>query len=42
MSCLLKYNWVKLPRAILPEGKGLMSAWAKPGSRVRTWLVCQY
>ena len=33
MSCLLKFNWVKLPRAILPEGKGLMSAWARLSAR---------
>jgi len=29
MSCLLKFNWVKLPRDILPPGKGLMGAWAR-------------
>ena len=28
MSCLLKFNWVKLPRNTLPEGKGLMGSWA--------------
>ena len=29
MSCLLKFNWVKLPRSTLPPGKGLMGAWAR-------------
>jgi len=33
MSCLLKFNWVKLPRNTLPEGKGLMSAWARLAAR---------
>ena len=32
-KCLLKYNWVKLPRAILPQGKGLMGYWSKLASR---------
>ena len=26
MKCLQKYNWVKLPRSVLPTGKGLMGA----------------
>jgi len=25
----MKYQWVKLPRTHLPEGKGIMGAWAK-------------
>lgn len=25
MQCLQKYQWVKLPRCHLPEGKGIMS-----------------
>ena len=29
MSCLLKFNWVKLPRDALPSGKGVMSAWVR-------------
>jgi len=33
MSCLLKFNWVKLPRDILPPGKGLMGAWARLAAR---------
>jgi len=33
MSCLLKYNWVKLPRDILPPGKGIMGAWARLAAR---------
>ena len=24
MKCLLKYRWVKLPRAQIPEGKGIL------------------
>lgn len=34
MKCLMKYEWVKLPRNRLPEGKGIMGAWAKLASRV--------
>ena len=33
MKCLMKYQWVKLPRNHLPEGKGIMNAWAKLASR---------
>lgn len=33
MKCLLQYQWVKLPRANLPQGKGLMGYWAKLASR---------
>lgn len=29
MKCLLKYQWVKLPRTHLPAGKGIMGYWAK-------------
>ena len=29
MKCLRKYKWVKLPRAHLPEGKGLMGSWSR-------------
>ena len=28
----MKYQWVKLPQNHLPEGKGIMSAWAKLAS----------
>lgn len=34
MKCLLKYQWVKLPRNQLPPGKGVMGAWARLASRV--------
>lgn len=34
MKCLLKYQWVKLPRNQLPPGKGIMGAWARLASRV--------
>ena len=33
MKCLMKYQWVKLPRNRLPVGKGLMGYWAKLASR---------
>lgn len=33
MKCLMKYQWVKLLRGRLPEGKGIMSYWAKLASR---------
>lgn len=33
MKCLQKYHWVKLPRKCLPQGKGILSAWAKLASR---------
>ena len=33
MKCLLKYQWVKLPRAYLPAGKGVMGYWAKLASK---------
>lgn len=33
MQCLYKYRWVKLPRACLPAGKGLMGAWTRLASR---------
>lgn len=33
MKCLRSYQWVKLPRNCMPEGKGIMSAWAKLASR---------
>lgn len=33
MQCLQKYEWVKLLRSHLPEGKGVMGAWAKLASR---------
>lgn len=32
MKCLMKYQWVKLPRNHLPEGKGVLGAWAKLAS----------
>lgn len=33
MKCLMKYRWVKMPRNHLPEGKGVMGAWARMASR---------
>ena len=33
MKCLLKYQWVKLPRNHLPPGKGIMGSWARLASR---------
>ena len=33
MKCLMKYEWVKLPRNHMPQGKGVMGAWAKLASR---------
>ena len=30
---LLKYQWVKLPRACVLSGKGIMGYWAKLASR---------
>ena len=32
-KCLFRYQWVKLPRAHLPVGKGIMGYWAKLASR---------
>lgn len=32
MQCLRKYEWVKLMRSRLPEGKGIMGYWAKLAS----------
>ncbi len=33
MKCLMKYQWVKLPREHLPPGKGIMGRWAKLAAR---------
>jgi len=33
VKCLLKYEWVKLPRDILPNTKGILNHWAKLASR---------
>ncbi|RKI69658.1 hypothetical protein D7V91_04625 [bacterium 1xD42-67] len=33
MKCLLRYQWVKLPRNQMPIGKGVMGAWARLASR---------
>lgn len=32
-KCLLKYQWVKLPRTHLPQGKGVMGCWVRLASR---------
>ena len=33
MPCLFRYRWLKLPRAVLPRGKGLSAYWAKLAAR---------
>lgn len=33
MKCLLKYQWVKLPRTHIPAGKGVMGYWSKLASK---------
>lgn len=33
MKCLIKYDWVKLLRSHLPQGKGVMGAYARLASR---------
>ena len=33
MKCLLKYRWVKLPRAQLPQGKGVLGYWSRLAAR---------
>lgn len=33
MKCQIKYQWVKLPRSCMPQGKGLMGAWARLAAR---------
>ncbi len=33
MKCLMRYEWVKLLRSHLPEGKGILGMWAKLASR---------
>ena len=33
MHCPMKFEWVKLLRSRLPEGKGIMGAWAKLAAR---------
>ena len=33
MKCLRRYGWVKLLRAHLPEGKGVLGAWSKLATR---------
>ena len=33
MKCAWYYEWVKLPRNILPEGRGILGAWMKLASR---------
>jgi len=33
MRCLLKYDWVKLPRSLLLQQKGIMKYWMKLASR---------
>ncbi len=33
MQCLQQFEWVKLARSQMPEGKGIMGAWARLASR---------
>lgn len=33
MKCLMKYEWVKLPRDLLPRGEGTLGLWARLASR---------
>lgn len=33
MKCLMRFEWVKLMRSHLPQGKGIMGYWAKLASR---------
>ena len=33
MKCLSKYKWIKLYRAALPQGKGIMGYWARLACR---------
>ena len=33
MKCLMKYRWVKLPRVLIPAGKGIMGAWVRLAAR---------
>lgn len=33
MKCLMKYEWVKLMRCHLPQGKGIMGAYTRLASR---------
>ena len=46
VQCLRKYEWVKLPRSRLPEGRGIMGAWARLAShaafRKGQALYCGY
>ena len=46
MKCLWHYEWVKLPRNIVPEGKGILGDWVRLASRAAfrkgTSLYCGY
>ena len=46
MKCLWHYEWVKLPRNIVPEGKGVLGNWVRLASRAAfrkgTSLYCGY
>ncbi len=46
MKCLWHYEWVKLPRNIVPEGKGILGDWVRLAShaafRKGTSLYCGY
>ncbi len=46
MSCLMKYKWVKIPRDLIPEGRGLLldyiRAYAAAAITKGTIRYCQY
>ena len=46
MKCLWYYEWVKLPRSIVPEGKGVLGDWVRLAFRAAfrkgTALYCGY
>ena len=33
MKCLMKYQWAKLPRALVPAGRGIMGVWTRLAAR---------
>ncbi len=39
MKCLWHYEWVKLPRNIVPEGKGVLGDWVRLASRAAFQLM---
>ena len=42
MKCLNKYKWVKLPRHLIPDAKGLLGAFLRLASRAafrKGWII---